>query len=476
MNLEPMFLFSIENSMEMILIFDEEGMIIYHNQSARDYLEYENGLNGIYISEIFPNKFQDIFIHNVSKNGSGEEFQDMMAYRRNRTCFPVKAKILKDMENPHSYICMAMDNSQNTFLEKRIAQVSREADAAAKVKSEFVANVTHELRTPVNGLLGNTRELMSMEADAKKMSILRMMERGCNDMNAIINNILDFSKLEAGKFTLEIRKFHFRDMMDYVKSNHINKITEKGLDFFLTISPEVPEYIIGDELRIVQILNNLISNACKFTAVGKIAVEVVKTAQVNNRAELFFMVIDSGIGIDKADQDKLFRSFSQVDASISRKYGGTGLGLNICKQLVELMDGSIRVESQRNKGTMFSVSIWVEIPQEELKNPSETVDVQSAIRQVQRLAGMEEEESVKQFGEEKNLEEIKKVLSKLILSVEMENWEKAETFVEAIRQLTQNAPPEIRSAALKLKMSVQKGDYEKTSAAFERIQELISSL
>ena len=122
----------------------------------------------------------------------------------------------------------------------------------------------------------------------------------------------------------------------------------------MMIAPDIPEYLIGDELRISQILNNLISNACKFTSVGEIHVEAVKTSQSGNKVELFFVVMDSGIGIEKANMDKLFKSFSQVDASISRKYGGTGLGLNICKQLVELMGGNIHVESEVGKGTIFS--------------------------------------------------------------------------------------------------------------------------
>ena len=178
-------------------------------------------------------------------------------------------------------------------------------------------------------------------------------------MNKIIDNVLDFSKLDAGKFTLEPRRFHFRNMLDYVKEQHIGRITEKGLDFFMTVSPQAPEYIVGDELRIVQILNNLLSNALKFTSVGKITLQALKTARVDDKTELFFIVSDTGIGIAEEDRDKLFRSFSQVDASISRKYGGTGLGLNICRQLVELMGGSIEVESRRGGGSVFSFSIWV---------------------------------------------------------------------------------------------------------------------
>lgn len=173
--------------------------------------------------------------------------------------------------------------------------------------------------------------------------------------------------MEAGKFTLEQREFDFRSMMDMSRRTIRIRSQKKACSLAWSISPEIPEHIIGDELRIVQVLNNLLSNACKFTSVGRIAVEVVKTSQIHNRMELFFLVIDTGIGISKEDQDKLFQSFSQVDASISRRYGGTGLGLNICKQLVELMDGSIHVESTQGQGSMFSFQIWVETPQSELQ-------------------------------------------------------------------------------------------------------------
>ena len=260
-------------------------------------------------------------------------------------------------------------------------------------------------------------------------------------------------------------------MLDYVKSNHMYKITEKGLEFFVTISPEVPTRVIGDELRIVQILNNLLSNATKFTAVGKIAVEVVKTAQILNKAELFFLVTDTGIGISKENQDKLFKSFSQVDASISRKYGGTGLGLNISKQLVELMDGNIDVQSEEKQGTMFSFSIWVELPKEESDAATVTVDREAFLSSA--MQRKEEGAQLVEYGSDVNKEELEKNMSKLVLCVEMDNWEKAETFMTAIKQLTDKAPQEIRSKALRLKMAVQKADYDKTIAAYEELQAML---
>lgn len=468
---QDLFRFAIDYSLEIVLFFDVQGKILYANRMAKQALEYENEIYTCQITDIFPTlcENRDGRIHIMCP--LGEAVSDNFAYRQNRTCFQVEVQIRKSDSQDDVYLCMATDTSVREYFERKADQAGQEIEEAEKVKNQFVANVTHELRTPVNGILGNTRELLSIEEDIKKKRILQLVQRGCDDMNAIINNILDFSKLQSGKFSLELREFSFREMIDYVKNNHINKITEKGLELFVTISPEVPEKIIGDELRIVQILNNLLSNACKFTSVGKIIVEVVKTAQIGNRIELFFIVIDSGIGIDKAGQDKLFQSFSQVEASISRKYGGTGLGLNISKQLIELMDGNIHVESELGKGTTFSFHIWVDVPQ----GTEQTPNVQVEERNLTTFISAMDEEDIWKFGEEENLKEIERKMSKLILSVEMENWEKAEMFADTLKQLMEDAPREIKSGALRLKMAVQKGDYDKTKIAFEKMQEVLDN-
>ena len=457
-------------AMEMILVFHNDGTILYANETARQNIAAGEELNGHNMEELFPNDFDDTMDMESILVGTGQE---KMIYRLNRTCFPVNMKIIRCEENVETYLCMAVDISEKKLLEKKIQQAGEEVETASKIKSEFVANVTHELRTPVNGILGNVKELVHLENDAKKLRLLSLIQQGCSNMNAIIDNILDFSKLDAGKFSLELRKFDFFQMIDFIKGNHRNKIIEKGLDFFVTISPEVPQYIIGDELRIVQVLNNLLSNACKFTSVGKIVLEIVKTAQFDNRIELFFMVIDTGIGIDKSDQDKLFKSFSQVDASITRKYGGTGLGLNICKQLVELMDGTIRVDSEANKGSMFSFHIWVEIPPEEIGNTVGNTAQDLVLQKLKSFSEQQTNEKIWKYGEPENLEELRKKMSKLILSIEMDNWEKAEMYTETVRQLTEQAPKEIKTAALRLKMAVQKENYEKAADAYEKLQSFL---
>ena len=378
------------------------------------------------------------------------------------------------------YLCTAYDTSLEVFFEKKASQAGVEAEKAEKVKSEFVANVTHELRTPVNGILGNTQELLRRESDSAKLQLLGLIERGCKDMNELINNILDFSKLEAGKFVLEPREFNFGTMIEYIKGNHSHRIVEKGLDFAISVSPDIPECIIGDELRIVQVLNNLISNAYKFTSVGGIHVEVIKSMQSGNTMKLFFMVIDTGIGIEKQDQDKLFQSFTQVDASITRRYGGTGLGLSICKQLVELMGGNIYVESEYGKGSIFSFDIWVELPEGYAKGKSEPEEAEEyGVGDqflMEKLYGLTEEKSnerTREYGTQENTEEIRKKLTKLILCVEMGNWEKAEMFADTVKQLLEGAPREIGRVALRMKMAVQKSDYEKAAEACDTLSNML---
>lgn len=455
----------INSAIEIFLSYDDDKRILMMNESARKELMYTDNDIGTSVSRFFQNE-------DMSEITYDGIIRQMMIYRSNQTCFRAQVKAIKTDSQISPYVLMIRNISDQYALEKAAEIARKETEATAKVKTEFVANVTHELRTPVNGILGNTNILLENEADPKKIGLLNTISKSCGAMNELINGILDFSKLDAGKFTLENRKFNFRNMIDYVKSTHMPKITEKGLKFFVTISPDIPEFVIGDELRISQILNNLLSNACKFTNVGKISLEALMTAQEKNRIELFFIVLDTGIGIAKSDEDKLFKSFSQVDASVSRKYGGTGLGLNISKQLVDLMGGHITVDSELNKGTMFSFSIWVETPEEETAEVKLPVDNNYAKNIHEALGADDEIEKAYIYGSEENRKELDEHMSKLILCLEMENWEKAENFSNSIKQLTIQAPKDIKVAALRMKMAVQKADYDRSVDEYNRLKEL----
>ena len=455
----------INSAIEIFLSYDDDKRILMMNESARKELMYTDNDIGTSVSRLFQNE-------DMSEITYDGIIRQMMIYRSNQTCFRAQVKAIKTDSQISPHVLMIRNISDQYALEKAAEIARKETEATAKVKTEFVANVTHELRTPVNGILGNTNILLENEADPKKIGLLNTISKSCGAMNELINGILDFSKLDAGKFTLENRKFNFRNMIDYVKSTHMPKITEKGLKFFVTISPDIPEFVIGDELRISQILNNLLSNACKFTNVGKISLEALMTAQEKNRIELFFIVLDTGIGIAKSDEDKLFKSFSQVDASVSRKYGGTGLGLNISKQLVDLMGGHITVDSELNKGTMFSFSIWVETPEEETAEVKLPVDNNYAKNIHEALDADDEIEKAYIYGSEENRKELDEHMSKLILCLEMENWEKAENFSNSIKQLTIQAPKDIKVAALRMKMAVQKADYDRSVDEYTTLKEL----
>ncbi len=445
-----------DNALEIVLAFDSKGLIIYGNVAAHEKLEYGEDLVGVPIDSIFPNAFEKDGDNWILAGSVGNEISRMTAYRKNQTCFPTDMRIVKE-ETTGIFLCMAQSVLEKEFLSHELEQVKQETEAAMKVKSEFVANVTHELRTPVNGILGHVREMLPEETDKKKLRQLNLIEHCCVQMNKLINNILDFSKLEAGKFVLEPRRFKFRDMIDYVVANHKGRITEKGLDFFVTL------------------LNNLLSNAQKFTSVGKISLEVIKTSKMKDSIELFFLVNDTGIGMDAKEQDKLFQSFSQVDASISRKYGGTGLGLSICKQLAELMNGSINVESVKGRGTTFTFSIWVGRDPEESDTDLEEESFVLPKPVSAFSDALEDEEQEEGFASAANREKLLKSLSKLILCVEMENWEKAEMFMETIRQLTANAPQDVSRTVLRLKMAIQKENYEKISTGIETLRGLVET-
>ena len=229
----------------------------------------------------------------------------------------------------------------------------KRAQEAARVKSEFLANMSHELRTPLNGVIGFARQMLKTSLTVSQTDYLQTIERSANNLLNIINDILDFSKLEAGKLLLENIPFEFQESLEEVVSLQAPSAHEKGLELTLKVDPKVPAGLVGDPLRIQQILTNLIGNSIKFTERGNININVELKALHKDSAELQFMVRDTGIGISERQQAQLFQAFSQADASISRRYGGTGLGLVITRKLVNQMGGEISLTSRLHQGSTF---------------------------------------------------------------------------------------------------------------------------
>lgn len=234
----------------------------------------------------------------------------------------------------------------------------KSAQEATKVKSEFIANMSHELRTPLNSVLGFTRQILKTQLSSNQEDYLQTIEKSANSLLYIINDILDFSKLEAGKFLLESIPFDLEETVDDVMRQLALMAHEKGLDLNLHISPQIPMGVIGDPKRLQQVLTNLIGNATKFTEQGYIRVSVELKHQRNEQLELQFFIRDTGIGISEQQQAQLFQAFRQADASINRRYGGTGLGLVITQKLIQQMGGKIGLSSHLNQGSTF----WFTLP------------------------------------------------------------------------------------------------------------------
>ncbi|OEE35619.1 two-component sensor histidine kinase BarA [Vibrio ordalii] len=229
----------------------------------------------------------------------------------------------------------------------------KRAQEAARIKSEFLANMSHELRTPLNGVIGFTRQMLKTQLTNSQADYLQTIEKSANNLLNIINDILDFSKLEAGKLALENIPFEFQESLEEVVNLQATSAHEKGLEITLKVDQKIPAGLVGDPLRIQQVLTNLVGNSIKFTERGNIDISVELRSQRDNVVELQFMVRDTGIGISERQQAQLFQAFSQADASISRRYGGTGLGLVITQKLVSHMGGEISLTSRLHQGSTF---------------------------------------------------------------------------------------------------------------------------
>jgi len=241
-------------------------------------------------------------------------------------------------------------------LEQKNEQLEKALFAAREatlMKSRFLANMSHEIRTPMNGVLGMTDFLLGSGLNAEQQEYAESIKRSADSLLALINDILDLSRIEAGKLRLDSVDFPLRSSVAETCSLFALQARAKGLEFVSSVAPGVPEQAVGDAGRLRQVLTNLLGNAIKFTERGQVGLKAEIVSQTRDAIQLKFTVHDTGIGIPSGEQGRLFDTFTQVDESNTRKYGGTGLGLAISKQLVELLSGEIGLESEPGRGSSF---------------------------------------------------------------------------------------------------------------------------
>ena len=316
--------------------------------------------------------------------------------------FSVYSATFKRNNKEAGIISIMLDISEKKKIEKELLLAKNLAEAATDAKSNFVANMSHELRTPLNAVIGITHLIMQTELNEKQLSYLQKIDTASRHLLGVINDILDFSKIEAGKMSMEQIDFSLNTIFRELKDMFAAKAREKNLNLSFNINPSVPVSLRGDPLRLKQILINLVSNAVKFTNVGDITVAAECGRKRGNRLRVKFSVVDTGIGIAQEQMENLFVPFTQADNSMTRKFGGTGLGLVITKRLVELMSGKLNVVSTVGAGSSFTFDAELETG----KQSDEVTDT-STIIAINRMT-----------MKSKNIEKIEKIRGAKVLLVE----------------------------------------------------------
>ena len=261
-----------------------------------------------------------------------------------------------------------VDITERKKNELLLKEAKLEAEKASRFKSDFLANMSHDIRTPMNAIVGLGHLALQTKLDEKQRDYLLKINSASNTLLMLVNDILDFSKIEAGKLLIEKVPFKLDDVLENISNLFQSKLNEKNVELIFIVDKNVPPMLVGDALRLGQILTNLVSNAFKFTQVGEVVISIKMLTLDENKVNLAFSVRDTGIGIEAKQQEKLFESFYQVKHSVSRQSTGTGLGLAICKNLVELMEGEIEVESIVDIGTNFRFTLFLEVAQEDSPN------------------------------------------------------------------------------------------------------------
>jgi PAS domain S-box-containing protein len=385
----------LESVPDAIVIVDKQGNIQSVNKQTEEMFGYDrNEIIGNKIELLIPSRFKeahldhrDDFVSHPKTRKMGEGMQ-LFAQRKNGNEFPVEISLSKIKTEEDFMVCSSIrDVSYQKRIEKELTEAIKNAENAVKSKQQFLSNMSHEIRTPMNAIIGFTKVMLKTDLTTKQKEYLSAIKISGDTLIVLINDILDLAKVDAGKMVFEKTPFKLSLSISTMLHLFEAKIQEKNLELILKYDENIPEVLLGDSARLHQIILNLISNAVKFTSDGKITVTVQKLTEDNDNLTIEFSIADTGIGIEENKINKIFENFKQASSTTSRLYGGTGLGLAIVKQLVEKQGGSIRVESEVDKGATFSFVLGFKKAKGEIVLDTEITDlVDNPIKDIKVLA------------------------------------------------------------------------------------------
>ncbi|RJG48411.1 response regulator [Motilimonas pumila] len=346
----------IDNASDGIIVTDKNGTIQEFSPAAELIFGYPSeDIVGENISKLMNEPFQQRFLQDKMAQVSSEHAVfELIGYHQYRGEFDIEVAVGEAMfESDHIFTGIVRDATARKEAERELQAAKQNAEEATRAKSDFLANMSHEIRTPMNAIIGMSYLALQTELSRKQEDYINKIHNSADALLGIINDILDFSKIEAGKLELENIAFNLNDTLDHLVQIISHRSQQKELELLIDIDPKLPLDLMGDPLRLGQVLINLANNSIKFTHEGEIIVRAKLLEKQGDSIKVEFSVCDTGIGMTPEQQSKLFQSFSQADASTTRKYGGTGLGLTISKTLTELMQGQIWVESEQGEGSTF---------------------------------------------------------------------------------------------------------------------------
>jgi two-component system sensor histidine kinase/response regulator len=419
---------ALESADNAILITSHDGTITWVNSAFSALTGYASGevlgqnprilKSGQHDAAFYKSMWETLCSGQVWRGEMTNKRKDGSTFIEEQTITPV----LSETGEITNFIAIKKDITARKLIEVELEHARDAALESVRLKSEFLANMSHEIRTPMNGIIGVTELVLDSDLDEQQRHYIETIASSAESLLTIIDDILDFSKIEAGLLTFETVAFDLRLKVESLLDLMSERVRVKDLDMSLIFDADLPTNLCGDPTRLHQILTNLVGNAIKFTERGKVVVKVSKQSERDERVTIRFDVKDTGIGISESDQKKLFAPFVQADGSVTRRYGGTGLGLVIAKQLVEMMGGTISFTSDPDHGSIFSFTASF-IKQTSQERAAQAAEVNLKDRRVLKdrrsvVRGAKPAEDNKHFINKRGLNPLKVSVNRCVLLVE----------------------------------------------------------